>query len=115
MSCTKTKFDIIELSETRITKQGSLLNNFNLNNYSFEFTLAETSLGGTRLYITNHLSYKCRTDLDIYKKMKLNLLLLKLSIKKKIQILLWASIKDIHLWILLTFNYNYINKLLENI
>ena len=42
--------------------------------------------------------------------MKLNLLLLKLTIKKKIQILLWESIKDIHLWILLTFNYNYINK-----
>ena len=60
LSCTKTKFDIIAISETRITKQVSLLNNLNLNNYSFEFTPTETSAGGTLLYIANHLSYKCR-------------------------------------------------------
>ena len=68
LSCTKTKFDIIVISETRITKQVSLSNNLNLNNYSFEFTLTETSLGGTLLCIANHLSYKCRNDLNIYKK-----------------------------------------------
>ena len=58
LSCTKTKFDIIAISETRITKQVSLSNNLNLNNYSFEFTPSETSAGGTLLYITNYLSYK---------------------------------------------------------
>ena len=67
LSCTKTKFDIIAISETRITKQVSLLNNLNLNNYSFEFTPTETSAGGTLLYIANHLSYKCCNDLNIYK------------------------------------------------
>ena len=36
---TKIFFDIIAVSETRITKNVSLLNNLNLNNYSFEFTL----------------------------------------------------------------------------
>ena len=56
LSCTKTKFDIIAISETRITRQVSLLNNLNLNNYSFEFTPTETSAGGTFLYIANHLS-----------------------------------------------------------
>ena len=60
MSCTKKNFDIIAISETRIIKQVSLLNNLNLNNYSFEFTPADTSAGGTLLYIANHLSYKCR-------------------------------------------------------
>ena len=59
LSCTKTKFDIIAVSETRITKQVSLSNNLNLNNYSFEFTPTETSAGGTLFYIANHLSYKC--------------------------------------------------------
>ena len=59
LSCTKTKFDIIAISETIITKQASLSNNLNLNNYSFEFTPTETSAGGTLLYIANHLSYKC--------------------------------------------------------
>ena len=73
------KIDIIAISETRITKQVSLSNNLNLNNYSFEFTSTETSAGGTLLYIPNHQSYKCHSDLNIYKKMNWNLLLLKLS------------------------------------
>ena len=71
MSCTKTNFDIIAISETRITKQVSLSNSLYLNNYSFEFTATETSAGGTLLYIANHLSYKCRNDLHIYKKNEL--------------------------------------------
>ena len=62
------KIDIISISETRITKQVSLPNNLHLNNYSFEFTLTETSTVGTILYIPNHLSYKCCYDLNIYKK-----------------------------------------------
>ena len=95
------KFDIIAVSETRITKNISLLNNLNLNNYSFEFTPTETCAGGTLLYIANHLSYKCRNDLNIYKKMNWNLLLLKLLTREN-QILLWESFTDIHLWTLLT-------------
>ena len=101
MSSTETFFDIITVSETRITKQVYLLNKLNLNNYSFEFTVAETSAGGTLLYIANHLLYKRRNELNIYKKMNWNLLLLKLSIQK-IKILLWESLTDIRLWILLT-------------
>ena len=34
LSCTK-KIDIIAISETRTTKQAPLLNDLNLNNYSF--------------------------------------------------------------------------------
>ena len=71
LSCTKKNFDIIAISETRIAKQVSLLNNLNLNNYSFEFTPTETSAGGTLLYIAKHLSYKCRNDINIYKKNEL--------------------------------------------
>ena len=78
LNCTKKSFDIIAISETRITKQVSLSINLNLNNYSFEFTPTETSAGGTLLYIANHVPYKCRSDLNIYKKMNWNLLLLKL-------------------------------------
>ena len=70
-SCTQKNFDIIAISETRITKNISLLNNLNLNNYSFEFTPSETSAGGTLLYIANHLSHKCCNDLNIYKKNEL--------------------------------------------
>ena len=49
LSCTKTKFDIIALSETRIPKQVSLSNILNLNNYSVEFTPTETS--GDSFYV----------------------------------------------------------------
>ena len=56
------------ISETRITKNVSLLNNLNLNNYPFEFTTTETSAGGTLLKLANHVSYKCCYDLNIYKK-----------------------------------------------
>ena len=101
LSCTKFFFDIIVIKETRITKQVSLLNNRNLNNYYFKITRTETSAGGTLLYIAKHLSYKCCNDLNIYKKMNCNLLLLKLLTQKN-QILLWESFTDIPLWTLLT-------------
>ena len=96
MSSAKNNFDIIRLTDTRITKQLYLLNNLNLNNYSYEFTPTETTAGGTLLYIANHLSYKCRNDLNIYKKNELELLIL------KNRMLFWESYTDIHPWILLT-------------
>ena len=71
LSCTKKNFDIIAISETRITKQVFLLNNLSLDNCSFEFTPTETSACGTLLYIANHLSYKCRIDLNVSKKNEL--------------------------------------------
>ena len=43
----KKTFDIIVISETRITKLVSLLNNLNLNNCSFRFTRTETFAGGS--------------------------------------------------------------------
>ena len=70
-SCTQKTFDIIAIGEIRITKQVSLLNNLNLNNYFFEFTPTETPAGGTLLDIAKHLFYKCRNDLNFYKKNKL--------------------------------------------
>ena len=54
-----------------VTKQVSLLNDLDLNNYSYEFLSTETTAGGTLLYIANHLSYKCCNDLNIYKKYQL--------------------------------------------
>ena len=51
-------FILVGVTETRITKHLSLLNNFNLNNYSYEFAPVETTAGSTLLCIGNHLSYK---------------------------------------------------------
>ena len=52
-------------------KNTSVTQNIELSNYSFEHTPTESSAGGTLLYIANHLSYKTRSDLNIYKKFDL--------------------------------------------
>ena len=58
----KNNFDIIRVTETRITKQVFLLNIFNLNNYSYKLPPTETTVCDTLLYIANQLSYKCHND-----------------------------------------------------
>ena len=69
LKTTNMNFDIIAISETRITKNiNNILSNINLNNYAFELTPTESSAGGTLIYVANHLAYKPRTDLQIYKK-----------------------------------------------
>ena len=100
MSCTKTKFDIIAISKTRITKQVSLSNNLNLNNHSLKFTPTETSAGGTLLYIANHLSYKCRNDLNVYKKNELESTFIEIVNPKKSNIIVGVIYR--HPWTLLT-------------
>ena len=88
LSSAKNIFDIIAVSETRITKQVSLLNNLNRNHYSFEFTPTETSAGGTLLYyIANHLSYKCCNDLNIYKRNELESTFIEIVNPKKSNII----------------------------
>ena len=114
LSCTKKDFDIIAIRETRITKQVSLLNNLNPNNYSFDFTRTETSAGGTLLYIANHLSYKCRNDLNIYKKNELESTFIETVNPKKSNILVGVIYRHPSMD-LADFNCNYLNKLLENI
>ena len=114
LSSTKKVFDIIAVSETRITKQASLLNNLNLNHYSFEFTPTETSAGGTLLYIANHLSYKCRNDLNIYKKNELESTFIEVANPKKLNIIVGVIYRQPSMD-LAEFNSNYLNKLLENI
>ena len=61
-------FDIIAISETRVTKNINKTTNININNCAYEFTPTESSAGATLIYVANHLAYKPRTDLQIYKK-----------------------------------------------
>ena len=68
LKCTNKTFDIIAVSETRISKKTFVISDVNLDNYSFESTLTEPSAGGVMLYVSNHLSYKPRTDLNMCKK-----------------------------------------------
>ena len=113
-SYTKTKFDIIAITETSITRQVSLLNNLNLNNYSFKFTPTETSACGTLLYIANHLSYKCRNDLSIYKKNELESTFIEIVNPRKSNVIVGVIYRHPSMD-LTDFNCNYLNKLLEKI
>ena len=97
-----------------MTKNVSLLNNLNLNNYSFEFTPTETCAGGTLLYIANHLSYKCHNDLNIYKKNELESTFIEIVNPKKSNIIVGVIYRHPSMD-LTDFNCNYLNKLLENI
>ena len=105
---------MIAVTETRITRNVSLLNNLNLNNYSFEFTPTETCAGGTLLYIANHLSYKCRNDLNIYKKNELESTFIEIVNPKKSNIIVGVIYRHPSMD-LTDFNCNYLNKLLDNI
>ena len=67
LKCTNKVFDIIAVSETRITKETSLTININLKNYSIEFTPTDSSAGDMLLYIVSHMFYKSRPDFNIYK------------------------------------------------
>ena len=96
-----------------MTKNVSLLNNLNLNNYSFEFTPTETCTGAL-FYIANHLSYKCCNDLNIYKKNELESTFIEIVNPKKSNIIVGVIYRHPSMD-LTDFNCNYLNKLLENI
>ena len=66
LSLIKTKFDIICISESRITKNNSLTTNINIPGYNFEHTPTESKAGGSLMYISDKISYKLRNDLNIY-------------------------------------------------
>ena len=83
-------------------------------NYSCEFTPNETSPGGTLLYIDNHLSYKRRNDLNIYKKSELESNFIEIVNPKKLNIIVGVIYRHPSMD-LPNFNCNYLNKLLENI
>ena len=86
----------------------------NLNNYSFEFTPTETSAGGTLLCTANHLSYKCRNDLNIYKKSELESTFIEIVNPRKSNIIVDVIYRHPSID-LNDFNCSYLNKLLENI
>ena len=61
--------------------------NFQLKSFSLEFSVIKTSAVGTRLFITNYLSYKPQSDLSMYKKNELESTFLKYSVQGKLMLL----------------------------
>ena len=81
----------------------------NLINYSYEFSPTETSAGGTLLYIANHLPYKGRNDLSIYKKNELESTLIEIANPQKSNIIV-VVIYRLPSMDLIDFNNSYLNK-----
>ena len=98
LSCTVKKFDIIAITQTRITKNVSITNIFSWWYF---------------LYIPIHFSYKPHQDLNIYKKNELESTFIEIMNPKKSSI---VGTKYKHPSLDLTdFNSNYLNNLLEEI
>ena len=114
LSRTNKKFDVIAISETRITQYIYLTNNLTMNNFSVEFTPTESSAGGTLPYVANHLSYKPHLDLNIYKSNKLESTFIEFLNPKKYSIIIGCIYKH-HSVDLIDFNTNYLNNLLDKV
>ena len=83
----KTDFDIIVVSESRITKNKLPSIDISIRNYSYLFCPTEADTGGTLIYLRNHLSYKTRNDLKIYKTFELESTFIEICNPKKTNII----------------------------
>ena len=66
LSLLKVSFDIICISESRISKHNLPTININIPGYNTEHTPTESKAGGTLMYISEKISYKICNDLNIY-------------------------------------------------
>ena len=115
LKTTNMNFDIIAISETRITKNiNNILSNINLNNYAFELTTTESSAGGTLIYVANHLAYNPRTDLQIYKKRDLESTFIEIINPKKSNIIIGCIYRHSNMD-LTDYNKDYLNPLLAKL
>ena len=110
LKCTNKVFDIVAVSQTRITRNTSLTSNINFQNYSFEFTQTESNAEGTLLYIANHLSYKPRTDLGLNKSNQLESTFTEIINSRKSNTIVGCLYKHPNMD-LADFNKNYLNTL----
>ena len=91
-----------------------MTSNINLNNYSFEFRPTESTAGGTLLYIANHLSFKSRNDLNLYKTNQLESTFIEILNSKKSNIFVGCLYKH-PVMDNTDFNKNYLNPILDKI
>ena len=107
-------FDVIGITETRIKKHSPSTSNLNINGYSVEDTPTESSAGGTRLYISDKISYKRRSDLELSKDCEIESTFIEIINNNKINIIVGCiyrhpsmSVKE--------FNEDYLESFLQKI
>ena len=77
ISKSRNDFQIIGISEARLTKTQELTTNIQMENFNIEYVPTESANGGVLLYIRKAMNCKLRPDLMIYKKGNWSLFLLK--------------------------------------
>ena len=85
-----------------------------MENYSFESTPTETNVGGTLLYIANHLSYKPPTDSNLNIANQLESTFLEIVNSRKSNISVGCRYKHPSMDVS-DFNKNYLNTLLDKL
>ena len=110
LKTTNMNFEIIAISEIRITKNINKIT----NKCAFEFTPNESSAGGTLIYVANHLAYKPRTDLQIYNKRDLKSTFIQIINPKKSNIIIGCIYRH-HNMDLNDFDNDYLNPLLAKL
>ena len=83
LSFFKCKFDIISISESRITKSNTLTTNIDIPGYNIEHTPTESKAGGCLLYISDKIPYKLRNDLNVYCPKQLESVFIELLLSNK--------------------------------
>ena len=83
LSFFKYKFDIISISESRITKSNTLTTNIDIPGYNIEHTPTESKAGGCLLYISDKIPYKLRNDLNVYCPKQLESVFIELLLSNK--------------------------------
>ena len=114
LKTTNTNFDRIAISDTRILKNTNIVKNINIPNFSYEFTPTESTAGGTLLYISDHLVYQKRSDLNIYEKNYLESTFIEITNPSKTNMIV-GCICTHPTMDLNEFNCYYLNPLLEKI
>ena len=111
---THTDFDITDVSESRITKNKLPPIDISIPNYSYEFYPVEAYGGGALIYIRNHLSYRFRNDLKIYKSFQLESIFIEICNPKKTNIITGCIYKHPNMNIN-EFSGDYLNKLFDKL
>ena len=113
ISSTKIEFDVIAISESRISNDSDA-SNLNLVNYSLEFCPTLSNAGGTAIYIKNSLSFAPRPDLQINKPSQLESNFIEIITSKKTNIIIGCIYRHPNMD-LDEFNELYLNVLLEKL
>ena len=111
---TKTDFDIKSVAESNTTKNKLPPIDISIPNYSYKFCPTQANAGGTLIYIRNHVSYKTRNDLKIYKSFELESTFIEICNTKRTNIIIGCIYKHPNMNIN-EFNDDYLNELLDKL